>query len=104
MAGGLAAGAGEQDLVRYRHLHEDDQLLWQMAWLNGAVDLRPDYGGRIFRNINTLDMSLGENRHFDLTDGVVVFKPSGLRPSVLHFSGRAAHFCMHNWAGLLGAC
>jgi hypothetical protein len=80
----------------------DDQILWQVAWLSGLLKLELDYEGRIFRNINTLDTTLVDNRDFDLADGVV-FKASGQRPSVLHFSGSAAHHCMHQWGGLLGA-
>jgi hypothetical protein len=92
------------ELVGYhRYFSEDDQLLWQIAWLKGLVELMPDYEGRVFRNVNTLDTTLAEeNRHFDLRDGVV-FKPSGRRPSVLHFSGSAANSSMHQWAGFIGA-
>jgi hypothetical protein len=95
--------AGElRDLVRYRHFGDNDQLLWQVAWLNGLIELRPDYEGQIFRNVNTLDVRLGENRHFDLADGVV-FKQSGRRPSALHFSNTTEQTCMHQWAGFFGA-
>jgi len=89
-------------LAMCRRLPEDDQLLWQAAWLGGELELELDYDGRIFRNVNTLDTSLVDNRDFDLSDGAV-FRPSGRRASVLHFSGAAAEHCMHQWGGLLGA-
>jgi hypothetical protein len=81
---------------------EDDQLLWQAAWLGGLVELQPDYAGALFRNVNTLDTSLVDNRDFDLTRGAT-FRASGRSASVLHFSGSAAGHCMAQWAGLLGA-
>jgi hypothetical protein len=90
------------DLSWARWLPEDDQLLWQVAQVNGLVDVAFDSDGCIFRNVNTLDTSLIGNRDFEI-DGGVVCKVSNERPCVLHFSGHAAAHCMHQWGGLLGA-
>jgi hypothetical protein len=91
-----------RDLFAHPRAAGDDQFLWHVAWLNHLIELTPDYEGRVFRNVNTLDRGLCNNRHFDLDDGVV-YKPSGQRPCILHFSGYAANECMHQWGGMLGA-
>jgi hypothetical protein len=98
-----AAAADElTDLALCRRCPQDDQLLWQVAAVNGLLDVTPDHEGRVFRNVHTLDISLTDNRDFDLARGVV-FKASGQQPCVLHFSGPSADYGMHQWGGLLGA-
>lgn len=96
----LKSDLADIDLCR-RAVH-DDQLFWQVAWLNGLVELAPDYDGRIFRNVNTLDTSLVDNRDFDF-DEHAVYRASGQQPCVLHFSGSAADYCMHQWGAQLNA-
>ncbi|HEV8551142.1 MAG TPA: hypothetical protein VGQ57_18970 [Polyangiaceae bacterium] len=93
---------GAPALERCRRVAHDDQILWQTAWLDGLVDLKLDYDGCIFRNVNTLDTSLIDNRDFDFGEELV-FRASGQSPSILHFSGDAAQHCMHQWVGFLGA-
>jgi hypothetical protein len=90
------------DVDLCRRYPYDDQLLWQVAFVNGLARIAADYEGRVFRNVHTLDGNLVENRDFDI-DGEVVCKASRQSPCVLHFSGHTAQLCMDQWGGLLAA-
>jgi len=95
--------AGELgDLARCRGWLGDDQLLWQVADLNRLFPLALDHEGRVFRNVNTLDMQLVDNRCFAVDDGTPSYRVSGQQPCVLHFSGCGAAYAMHQWAARFG--
>jgi N-terminal region of glycosyl transferase group 7/N-terminal domain of galactosyltransferase len=89
-------------LEQARRTPDDDRAFWRIALEGGLIEATMDRGGRLSRNVSGLEMSLVGNPELELEDGDLS-TPSGRRPCVLHFSGHARGYAMHQWGGLLGA-
>jgi hypothetical protein len=82
----------------YHRVREDDQHLWQHAWLNGFVPLAPDYECNLVLNINTHDNRIWDgNRHFSFEPELVV-RWSGARPAIIHSPGADEEGNLFKWA------
>lgn len=85
-----------------RRTPDDDRAFWQMALESGLIEATMDREGRLSRNVSELDLSLVGNPDLEIEDGGLS-TISGRRPCVVHFSGYARGYAMHQWGGLLGA-
>ena len=87
----------------YHRFRDDDQHLWQYAWLNGLVPLAPDYECNLVLNINTHDNKIWDgNKDFSFEPELVV-RWSGARPVIVHAPGPGKEGDMFKWAGFFHA-
>ena len=89
-------------LEQARRRPDDDRVFWQIALEGGLIEAKMDREGQLCRNVSGLDMALVGNPDLEIERGAPS-TISGRRPCVLHFSGHARGYAMHQWGGLLGA-
>jgi hypothetical protein len=85
---------------KFARWKKDDQFLWQYCWLNGHIQLTPDYEHRVFANTVCHDRSTGFNRDFELKP-IIRDRMTGGEPSVIHFPGAGSKF-MPRWDRHIG--
>jgi len=86
---------------RRRRAIFNDQLLWQIAYLENRITLRLDTEWHLFDNLPCTWMFPTPNAHFDIVEGRLRV-PDGHRPPLIHLPG-AGKRNKHLWWGLIEA-
>ncbi len=95
----LVSGEPSGPADKWRHLlaplHQDDQALLQMLYLEGRIvgDLRC----RIFTNVAMADRRMAGNTEYTFSEGRIRLDSTGEWPAILHFSGPSFVECRDRW-------
>ena len=83
-------------------LHQDDQALLQLLYLEGVIV--GDVRCRIFTNVALADRRLAGNDQYSFRNGRLRLNSTGEWPAVVHFSGPAFPECRDRWPAYFRAC
>lgn len=84
-----------------RRMLTNDQFIWQVAYLEGRVDVQLDTEWEFVANLTCSWLYPTANPHF-VIDGCRIRTPDAAMPKVIHLPGPGKR-CKHMWLGLIEA-